>query len=236
MAAVHPTLSHTTRHRLFQIKICGVTSAADAQIVAQAGADAVGLNFFSPSPRSVDAEQAKAVVAHLPAGVQRVGVFVNHAADEVLRLAETLSLDWIQLHGDEPPEAIAEYGGHKLIRAFRCRDADVSTVHEYLARCSSPPDAVLIDAYAPGAYGGTGQVVDWEVAQRLASQLLPLPLILAGGLQSQNVSAAIRAVGPRAVDTASGVESAPGRKDGEQVAEFVRQAQQAFAGQPPGDA
>ncbi|HAY80868.1 MAG TPA: phosphoribosylanthranilate isomerase [Planctomycetaceae bacterium] len=225
-AAPHP---RSPLSLLFRIKICGVTSPTDAQNIVLAGADAIGLNFFAPSPRAVSEAQALRIVEPLPSHVARVGVFVNHPRSDVLRLAETLELDWIQLHGDEPPEVLEEYADYQIIRAFRCRDRGGDAVLSYLAQCRHQPNAVLIDAYAAGSYGGTGQVVDWDAARAVARQIAPIPLILAGGLQPENVAAAIAAVHPQAVDTASGVEIAPGQKATEQVNQFVEQAQTAFA-------
>ena len=218
---------------MFQIKICGVTSAADALEIARADADALGLNFFAQSPRSVSEAQAQAIVDVLPAAVQRVGVFVNHPPSEVLRLAKSLRLDWIQLHGDEPPQSLEIYSEHQIIRAFRCREGDIDVVYRYLDQCSRMPNAVLIDAYAAGSYGGTGKVVDWAAAETVVRQIRPVPLILAGGLHSENVAEAISAVHPQAVDTASGVETAPGKKESEKVVKFVRAALEAFAKLPP---
>lgn len=211
----------------FHIKICGVTCVADAETVAAAGADAVGLNFFPGSKRCVPLEMAAAISRALPADVRRVGLFVNADSREVRKVAKQLSLDVIQLHGDEPPELLAELGDWPIVRAF-CTSPDWQTaVDHYLDRCGelhALPAAVLMDAYRPGAYGGTGAQAEWEEIVRWSAERTELPIVLAGGLTPDNVSAAIEAVHPAAVDTASGVESSPGIKDAGLVRQFVAAA------------
>jgi phosphoribosylanthranilate isomerase len=246
---------------LFQVKICGITRAEDALLAADAGADAIGLNFFEGSPRFVTLEAAAAIVNALRSGQgnQRpkvVGVFVNAEPALIFEAMRTLQLDAIQLHGDEPPQAIAALSGMsnlfslggmaegrsplQIVRAFRCRDEGLPTVSEYLCQCeairpemtgglSTLPHAVLLDAYTPGAYGGTGHVIDWHSVRRDRDLLMGLPLILAGGLTADNVGQAIETAQPDAVDTASGVESSPGVKDASKTRSFVAAARAAFA-------
>jgi len=159
-------------------------------------------------------------------------VFVNSQRDEILAIARDLALDWIQLHGDEPPELVGQLGEYSVIKAFRCGPRGVRPMVAYLDRCrrgSRLPQAVLVDAHVPGEYGGTGQVVRWDQVAAPRPWLGDLPLILAGGLTPENVAAAIVAVKPAAVDTASGVELVPGRKDAEQVELFVERAAAALA-------
>jgi phosphoribosylanthranilate isomerase len=241
----------------FRVKICGITSSDDALLAAEAGADAIGLNFYSQSPRCVSPDQAEEIVTRLreeysPAQVQVVGVFVNHSLDEILWAIRDASLfaDGIclQLHGDEPPELLRDLRAHGLgaaghllqatghvptvpiIRAFRCREAELTAEKAYLAACEefgASPQAVLLDGWQAGAYGGTGKALDWESLGRQRN-CLGLPVILAGGLTPTNVAAAIAAVRPRAVDVASGVESAPGKKDYAKTMAFVAAARQAF--------
>ena len=218
---------------MFRIKICGVTRPADAALAAAAGADALGLNFYPGSKRCIDLatahsirETARAAAARPPA---IVGVFVNAAVEEVHRTAAELSLDYVQLHGDEPPEYLAELAGLRVIRAFRCREGGLAPLESYLARCASPPAAVLLDAYAAEAYGGTGRRVDWSPLAAYAGAIAGLPLILAGGLHAENVAAAIETARPAAVDTASGVESSPGVKDAAAVRAFVDGAIRGFS-------
>jgi phosphoribosylanthranilate isomerase len=216
---------------MFRIKICGITTVQDMQRVVTAGADAVGLNLCPSSPRYVAADRALAIVDAVPDQIAKVGVFVNSPSDEILALGHALALDWIQLHGDEPPEFLGQLGDRAVIRAFRCGPRGIEPVADYLDECrrqSRLPQAVLIDAHVPGQYGGTGQVVRWDQVAEPRPWLLGLPLILAGGLTPGNVATAIAAVHPAAVDTASGVEAAPGRKDPELVGQFVKQATAAF--------
>jgi phosphoribosylanthranilate isomerase len=210
----------------FRVKICGITRPEDASMAAGAGADAIGLNFYPGSPRCVTLEQAQAIAAAMPAGVARVGVFVNADLAEMRRIADSVPLDYVQLHGDEPPQAIAALDV-PVIRAFRCGSAGLMPVGLYLEACRQAgrlPAAVLIDAYAPGAFGGTGQTLDWPALAAGREHLAGLPLILAGGLTAENVAAAIAAARPDGVDTASGVESSPGVKDAARVRAFVAAA------------
>jgi phosphoribosylanthranilate isomerase len=216
---------------MFQIKICGIATAEDAQMVVAAGADAVGLNFYPASRRYLRPEVADAIVGELPPHVVKVGVFVNSSVDEVRTAADRFRLDMVQLHGDEPPEVIAELKGLKVIRALRC-NSSLNEAISYLEKCEVKgrlPDAVLIDAYDPAQYGGTGKTVDWSLFAASRKPLVDLPLVLAGGLTAANVKAAIEATMPSAVDTASGVEGSPGRKSPEKVAAFIRAAREAFS-------
>ena len=216
---------------LFRIKICGITNIEDAIAVADAGADAIGLNFYSGSPRSVTPSQAQQIAAALPSKMTKVGVFVNSPADEVARLCEEVGLDVVQLHGDEPPEILGMLAPRVIVRAFRCRESGFESLIDYVGQCRDAghaPAAVLVDAYQPGSYGGTGAVVDWHQVPNLAHELPDTPIVLAGGLRPENVAEAIRDARPAAVDTASGVESSPGRKDPKLVREFVRNALVAF--------
>ena len=217
---------------MFRIKICGITSPEDAAAVAAAGADAIGLNFYAKSPRYVEPAQARTIVDALPAGVVKVGLFVNAPAQEVCRTFDLLGLDLVQLHGDEAPEYLAALGGRSVMRAFRLGVGGLAEIGQYLRRCETvgcPLSLVLIDAYRPGQYGGTGEVADWSALAEYPASITHPPLVLAGGLTPQNVAEAIRTVRPAAVDTASGVESGPGRKDPVRVAAFVRAARDAFA-------
>jgi phosphoribosylanthranilate isomerase len=240
---------------VFKIKICGITNVEDALLAAEAGADAIGLNFYEKSPRCVTADRAAEIVSRLreeysPAQVQVVGVFVNHSLDEILwtiREAELYASGFcVQLHGDEPPALLRELqaqglgtAGHVLqatghvptvpvIRALRCAGADLSAATDYLQECerlSASPQGVLIDAFQPGVYGGTGTRADWSVVRRHRWRS---PVILAGGLTPENVAEGIATACPDAVDVASGVESAPGKKDPAKVRAFVAAAKRAF--------
>jgi phosphoribosylanthranilate isomerase len=234
---------------MFHVKICGITTLHDARIAASAGADAVGLNFFPKSPRCISQEMAKEIVAALPQRVLRVGLFVNASAADICRVFDRLPLDFIQLHGDEPPEFLGQLGNRPVMRAFRvggnpgdASSARLQPVFDYLDRCREKnvlPAAVLLDAFAKNVYGGSGALTDWTTAAEYAAttrdrkdrrgqpQPKNPPLVLAGGLTAANVAEAIRAVRPAAVDVASGVELSPGRKDPTAVAAFVRAALEA---------
>ena len=218
---------------MFQTKICGITTVEDALVAACAGADAIGLNFYARSPRYVTIETAENIVRILPGGISKVGLFVDTPAEEICRLFDRLRLDLIQLHGNQPPEFVAELGPRPVMRAFRVGPEKLEPVGEYLDRCRELEhelELVLLDALVAGAYGGTGQLVDWGVAQAYRAQIGTTPLVLAGGLTPENVATAIRTVGPAAVDVASGVESHPGRKDPTRVEAFVAAARVAFRG------
>jgi phosphoribosylanthranilate isomerase len=214
----------------FRVKICGLTRPEDARAADEAGADAIGLNFYSGSPRCVSLEQARLIAQELPERVTRVGVFVNATAAEIERAAREVPLDFVQLHGDEPPELLAELS-LPVLRAFRLREGDWRPIRAYLARCRELgrlPAGVLVDAFAPGAYGGTGKTVDWAAMSAGREALEGIPMILAGGLTPENIAAAIAAARPDGVDTASGIESSPGVKDAAKLWRFVAAASAAW--------
>ena len=213
---------------MFQIKICGIRHPEDLPHIAAAGADAVGLNFYGGSRRYLSQDNAVAVAAAVPKGIARVGVFVNASTAEMLAAAEQYKLDYLQLHGDEPPEKLAELRAWPVIKAFRFGLEGWSPIEQYLVDCKrhgSLPVAVLVDApAAEGAYGGTGTTVNWQSLTDWRSHI-DRPLILAGGLTPDNVAEAVQTVRPSAVDTASGVESSSGFKDPVATRIFVASAQ-----------
>jgi len=227
---------------VFQIKICGITSAEDARLAARAGADAVGLNFYAASPRYVDPRGAMAVVEALPLGIVKTGVFVNATASQICGTSERLQLDLVQAHGDEPPELLRQLSDLTdlpVIKAFRVGPGGLDEVLKYLDECRGLgclPRMVMFDARSRSAngdaygdaYGGTGERADWMLAARFTALHDLPPLVLAGGLSEANVADAIRTVRPAAVDVASGVEITPGRKDPARVAGFVTAARTAF--------
>ncbi|HUG68839.1 MAG TPA: phosphoribosylanthranilate isomerase [Pirellulaceae bacterium] len=215
---------------LFKIKICGINSVKDAQLVGLAGADAVGLNFFEQSPRHVDFETAQKLIGVLRPTVKRVGLFVNSTAAEINRIAEALQLNYVQLHGDEPPQLLADLSARPIVRAFRFGATGTDDIARFLEDCGQGrrPDAILVDALKPGEYGGTGEIADWDVVAKVRPILGEIPLVLAGGLTPFNVADAIAKVRPDAVDTASGVESRPANKDPMLVRAFVNTAKKAF--------
>jgi phosphoribosylanthranilate isomerase len=200
---------------MVRVKICGITSVEDALQAAQAGADALGFVFYERSPRNLDPIRAATIISRLPPFVQTVGLFVNADAGFVNDTADRCRLDLVQLHGDEPPE-YCEKISRRVIKAFRVRDAaSLAPVKDYRVA------GILLDAYSPGAFGGTGLSFNWELAG-IAREFGPV--ILAGGLDPDNVREAVERVAPFAVDVSSGVESSPGRKDPEKVREFIKRA------------
>lgn len=207
---------------MVRIKVCGITSLDDALAAVEAGADALGFNFYRRSPRYVAPALAKSITERLPSQVQSVGVFVNEGSPEAVeRLAAEAGVRVVQLHGDESPEFCAALQrGRAVIKALRVGE---SFAPEQAARY--PSDAILLDAYSARARGGTGETFDWALARR-TRELVP-QLYLAGGLTPANVGAAVRAVRPFAVDVCSGVEFSPGRKSPELVGRFVAAARAA---------
>jgi len=200
---------------MLRVKICGITNRDDALHAAACGADALGFVFFSGSPRCVTPEQVRAIAEVLPPFVSRVGLFVNESPERIRAIAGECGLDVLQLHGDEVPAACV-FPPYRVIKGVRPRNSvDLAPLSAY------PVAALLVDAAVPGQFGGTGQRADWQLAAQLAAAHR---VILAGGLTPDNVVAAVQAVRPYGVDVSSGVESAPGKKDPEKVACFIRNA------------
>jgi len=200
-----------------RVKICGITNVDDALAAVDAGAAAIGLNFYPRSPRCIGVDVAERIVAALPEQVCVVGVFVDAARADVGRVADTLGLDALQFHGGESPAFCAGWRA-KVIKALRLRArGSLAELDSYRV------DFELIDAYVEGVPGGTGRPAAWEWLHGRSTDRL----ILAGGLTPGNVADAVRAVRPFAVDVASGVERAPGRKDVGMMRRFVANAQSA---------
>ncbi len=192
---------------MVRIKICGLTDPDEAREVAGLGVDAIGL-VFARSPRKVEMEQARAIVAVLPPLVQSVGVFVNETAEVIRRAVDHCGLDLVQLHGEEGPELCAALYP-RVIKAVRVRS------REDILRAVPYRDLVrgfLLDTHSEKAHGGTGVTFDWSLAVE-AVDVLARPIILAGGIRPENVREAVGAVRPWGVDASSGVEATPGRKD-----------------------
>lgn len=202
------------------IKICGVTSVDDALMAAEEGADLVGLVFWPPSRRYVDRDTARRINAALPPHVERVGVFVDATRDELLRAADDLHLDALQLHGSEPPEALSGLP-RRVIKAVR---VGASFQAEEALRYAGHADVLALDTASPIGPGGTGSTFDWSIAAPLVASGRAPALMLAGGLTPENVGRAIEALDPYAVDVSSGVESSPGRKDRAKIRAFVEAA------------
>lgn len=212
---------------VFAVKICGITNDDDAQVAVAAGADAIGLNFYRPSPRFVSVARARSIARAIPPTVAAVGVFVNMPAADIVRMSTEVGLQFAQLHGDEPPVVLSQLDPVRVIRAFRLGNEGTEPIFRYLDDCRQLdclPTAVLIDAFRCGQFGGTGTTVDWKLLSEATAPLGEIPLVLAGGLTPENVAEAIEIVRPDAVDTASGVEELPGRKDAARVEQFVTAA------------
>jgi phosphoribosylanthranilate isomerase len=222
-----------------QVKICGLTNLEDARVAIGAGADLLGFILFPKSPRYVSPEQvgvilqelqtqrfagegAAATARHFP---RTVGVFVNEPVEQVAQILAQTGLDYAQLHGDETPALLLRLTG-RAFKALRPQDqAEALQAAQQFAPLGPPTGPTLmIDAFDPAAYGGTGKQADWHAAAAVAQQYPGL--LLAGGLTPENVAAAIRTVQPWGVDVSSGVEASPGRKNHERVRAFVQAAKQ----------
>ncbi|HTU90790.1 MAG TPA: phosphoribosylanthranilate isomerase [Gemmataceae bacterium] len=212
-----------------RVKICGVTTEVDARQAALLGADAIGLNFYEGSPRCVGPAVVQAVLQELPPFVAAVGVFVDKPMRPIFELLHGLRrIQVIQWHGKD--RELCDCFPYHLISAFPVRDvASLQAIQRYLDACrvsGRMPSALLLDGHAAGQHGGTGKTAPWDL---LASFRPGVPIILAGGLTADNVAEAIRIVRPYGVDVASGVESAPGRKDAEKMRRFLANAREAAA-------
>jgi phosphoribosylanthranilate isomerase len=196
------------------VKICGITHPSDASAAVTAGADAIGLNFVPTSRRCLDIEMARAILAVTPDHVMTVGVFRNHAADEILEITGALGLNAAQLHGDESPDVTAAVAAivETVIKVVAPDNSAIrSLVDEHTA------DIFMLDAPSPGG----GVPFDWDLVGDLVTTH---KILLAGGLRPDNVSEAVSRVRPWGVDVATGVEAATGRKDPEAIARFVAKA------------
>ena len=247
---------------MFHVKVCGVTTPEDALLAIEAGADCIGLNFVPGSPRQLDEATGRRIRAAVPAGVAVVGVFAGATAEQIRRTAEVVGLDAIQLHGHlaaeagavedfvsgpvDPPELCRDLAPLPVIRAVRLEAAapkgdPLASARRWVAAArllGHPPVMAIVDASVArgttaGQLGGTGAVVDW--AALASAKPLDIPMALAGGLDPENVASALAASGLQAVDTASGVEASPGRKDAEKLRRFVAAARGArhSSGDPP---
>lgn len=207
-----------------RIKICGITREEDLAAAVAAGADALGFVFYAPSPRHVTPERVAQLLAHVPAFVTRVGLFVNEKAETVRAVLAQVPLDLLQFHGDEDAAYCSQFG-RPWIKAARVKPG--FDLLEYASAFAEAPGVagLLLDADVEG-YGGGGKTFDWTLIPRN----LPLPVILSGGLHPGNVAEAVRAVRPWAVDVSSGVEAARGIKDARKITEFIAGVRDADAG------
>lgn len=196
-----------------RVKVCGICSTYDADTAVQAGTDAIGLVFYAKSPRYLSISRAREITTSLPPFVTAVGLFVNSSTAEVREVLSEVQLQLLQFHGDED-EAFCKSFDLPYIKALR-----VKPEIDLYQQCRNFGSArgVLLDSYRKGVPGGTGETFDWG----LIPDDLPLPVILAGGLESNNIRQAIKAVNPWAVDVSSGVEESPGKKDPEKIVHFI---------------
>ena len=201
---------------MVRVKICGITNIDDALAAVNSGANALGF-LFAPSPRQLDPCQAEKIVEALPPWISPVGVFVNEKKNRIIQIASQCRLDWIQLHGEETPEYCHELRaeGLKLVKVLRPREPkDLEIIPQF------PAAAIHLDTYNKEIAGGTGEVFSWDLA--LEAKKYAKPVILAGGLNPDNVVKAIKKVFPYAVDVSSGVEKSPGKKDPEKKQRFIK--------------
>ena len=214
----YPLQAQSEPGPMTKVKICGITTGADAHVAVEAGADMIGLNFYPPSPRYVTPEQAQAIAACLPADVPVVGVFVNASVETVTHVAQASGVQIVQLHGDESP-AMCQQLPWRVLKTFRfTAQVQPEMMRQYTV------EAFLIEGFHADVYGGGGARADW---QRVATLHHYGRIILAGGLTPENVCEAIRIVRPYAVDVCSGVEATPGTKDWHKLRAFIRNAKDA---------
>ncbi|MCF7956088.1 MAG: phosphoribosylanthranilate isomerase [Phycisphaerae bacterium] len=191
-----------------KVKICGITNVEDALAAIEMGADLIGFNFYTQSKRYVTPEQAREIIDKLPTFIDTVGIFVNAAGEHVRAVAEMCSFNWVQLHGDETPEYCdaLRWISAKVMKAIRVKDAaDIERANTFYT------DAILLDAFHPDEYGGTGEKFDWNLVRRLQTRVF-----LAGGITPENAVEAVE-VGAYGIDICSGIESSPGKKDHEKM-------------------
>jgi phosphoribosylanthranilate isomerase len=206
----------------FKVKICGITNFDDALMSIEAGADMLGFNFYPPSPRYISPAACRKIIGALERQSRSaiyVGVFVNTPVEDIATILDDSGLDLAQLSGDEPVESLLTMG-ERAFKGLRPRSLNevLESAPRYANERTAP--ALLIDAHQVGAYGGTGQLANWQVARAVAERY---PLLLAGGLNAGNVARALDEVHPWGVDVASGVEAVPGKKDRQKICEFLRE-------------
>ena len=197
-----------------KVKICGITSFDDAISAAKFGADALGFVFYPKSPRYINIKDASLIMRKLPPFISRVGLFVNPDRELIFKILDSCELDIIQLHGDESPEFCNELP-KRVIKAIRVKDSSFLDLISKYKNCSG----ILLDAFSPDSYGGTGKTFSWDILKEVKKNI---PIILAGGLNEKNIKIAIKKVQPYGVDVSSGVESSPGKKDHQKMKNFIR--------------
>jgi phosphoribosylanthranilate isomerase len=207
-----------------RVKICGVTNRADAETAIELGADALGFNFYEDSKRFIDFRAEAEWISSLPPFVTRVAVVVSPSLEQAREISALPWIDMLQLHGGESPQFCAEFAktGMPFIKAIALRDeAAAANTAEFCTR------NILLDAFVPGQFGGTGHTVDFALAEKFSAQNPGVALLLSGGLTAENVAEAVRRVRPFAVDVASGVEREPRKKDRGLMRAFIEAAQSA---------
>ncbi len=204
-----------------RVKICGITTGAQAEAIINLGVDALGINFWPKSKRYIALEDALPWLLEIAETVPRVAVTVNATDDELKAIHESGGIDWIQLHGDESPDRVRSLTQQGL-PVFKAMGVKDRAMLESAAGYDSP--TLLLDAYAPAEYGGSGEKMDWTLGAEAVNNWRDRQIILAGGLKPQNVADAIRQVRPAGVDVASGVETSPGVKDLDAVKAFIEAA------------
>ena len=203
--------------RLF-VKICGITNLDDLMSAVESGADAVGINFFPGSKRYVTPGAAAKLLATIPSTVQRVGVFVDPGNNEVEEILKRVPLDVLQFSGNESPASLSGYKS-KMFKAIHViNETSLDSLRSYRV------DAFLLDAHSDDEFGGTGKVFDWAIVEKAKKWG---KVILAGGLNPENIFGAVRSVKPYGVDVSSGVETQPGKKDHKKIREFILRAREA---------
>jgi phosphoribosylanthranilate isomerase len=201
---------------IVRVKICGITRLEDAICASDAGADALGFNFYRQSPRMIEKAAASSIINDLPPFISKVGLFVNDSPEYIRSIIKQVKLDFLQFHGDEDQEECLQYG-IPYIKAIKMReDVDLGAMVSIFEESA----ALLTDSYVPGIPGGTGKTFDWS----LLNQQVIKPIILAGGLTPENVGEAIRRVHPYSVDVSGGVESKVGIKDKNKILKFIQNA------------
>jgi len=209
------------------VKICGITNIGDAYWAVESGVDALGFIFYPKSQRYIAPERAKEILQKIPGSNGRVGVFVNQEIQAVKEIVSFCGLRLIQLHGDESPEYCSQFPRSTLIKTVSvCTEEEVQGLENY------PVKAILVDAHEPGCYGGTGKNSDWALALKVKKNH---PLILAGGLNKENIKRAIDTVRPCAVDINSGVETLPGKKDPHKIREIMEIIRATDTDEAPGN-
>ncbi|MDO6442450.1 MULTISPECIES: phosphoribosylanthranilate isomerase [unclassified Marinobacter] len=198
-----------------RVKICGLTRVQDVKAAVESGADALGFVFYEPSSRAVTVADAEVLVRQVPAFVSVVGLFVNPSAEQVREVLDRIPLDLLQFHGDETADFCSQFG-RRWIKAVRVQSAE--QIEQAFTEYQSSA-GLLVDAWDPDHYGGTGRSFNWD----LVPLERPLPLILAGGLSSDNVFKAVEQVKPWAVDVSGGVEKSKGIKDIEKISDFIKE-------------